>query len=83
MLTMNFDSGGLDILQEIIVVDMTSLKERPIYLAMMALPIAVGSIMGPIIGALLCQFATWRWLGWYENKPKTCSSMIYNLTWNL
>ncbi|KAI6091737.1 MFS general substrate transporter [Hypoxylon rubiginosum] len=56
--------GGLDILQEIIIVDMTSLKERPMYLAIMALPIAVGSIMGPIIGALLCQFATWRWLGW-------------------
>ncbi|KAI1088168.1 MFS general substrate transporter [Rostrohypoxylon terebratum] len=56
--------GGLDILQEIIIVDMTSLKERPMYLAVMALPIAVGSIMGPIIGALLCQFVTWRWLGW-------------------
>ncbi|CAG8953640.1 hypothetical protein HYFRA_00010099, partial [Hymenoscyphus fraxineus] len=56
--------GGLDILQEIIIVDMTSLKERPKYLALMALPIALGSIMGPIIGALLCQFVTWRWLGW-------------------
>ncbi|KAI1206361.1 MFS general substrate transporter [Annulohypoxylon truncatum] len=56
--------GGLDILQEIIIVDMTSLKERPAYLAVMALPIALGSIMGPIIGALLCQFVTWRWLGW-------------------
>ncbi|KAI0835064.1 major facilitator superfamily domain-containing protein [Hypoxylon sp. FL0890] len=56
--------GGLDILQEIIIVDMTSLKERPLYLALMALPIALGSIMGPIIGALLCQFVTWRWLGW-------------------
>ncbi|KAI1758850.1 MFS general substrate transporter [Hypoxylon sp. FL1150] len=56
--------GGLDILQEIIVVDMTSLKERPIYLAIIALPVAVGSILGPIIGALLCQFVTWRWLGW-------------------
>ncbi|KAI0101310.1 MFS general substrate transporter [Nemania sp. FL0031] len=56
--------GGLDILQEVIVVDMTNLKERPKYLAIMALPIALGSIIGPIVGALLCQFVTWRWLGW-------------------
>ncbi|KAK8867747.1 MFS general substrate transporter [Apiospora arundinis] len=56
--------GGLDILQEIIIIDMTNLKERPKYLALMALPICLGSIIGPIVGALLCQFVTWRWLGW-------------------
>ncbi|KAK6827662.1 MFS general substrate transporter [Apiospora arundinis] len=59
-----FASGGLDILQEIIIIDMTNLKERPKYLALMALPICLGSIIGPIVGALLCQFVTWRWLGW-------------------
>jgi MFS family permease len=64
-LTLDIGSGGIDILQEIIVVDITTLKERPSYLAIMALPIALGSILGPIIGALLCQFASWRWLGWY------------------
>ncbi|KAI1171314.1 MFS general substrate transporter [Nemania sp. FL0916] len=63
-LVQGLGGGGLDILQEIIIVDMTSLKERPGYLAIMALPIALGSILGPVIGALLCQFATWRWLGW-------------------
>lgn len=83
MLISDVDSGGLDILQEIIIVDMTSLKERPMYLAIMALPIAVGSIMGPIIGALLCQFATWRWLGWCGNTLRTASSVIWNLTKNL
>lgn len=80
ILTLNVDSGGLDILQEIIIVDMTSLKERPMYLALMALPIAVGSIMGPVIGALLCQFVTWRWLGWCAKKRQTASSIMYNLT---
>ncbi|KAI1382725.1 MFS general substrate transporter [Hypoxylon trugodes] len=63
-LVQGLGGGGLDILQEIIIVDMTTLKERPMYLALMALPIAVGSVMGPIIGALFCQFVTWRWLGW-------------------
>lgn len=56
--------GGLDVLQEMIVVDMTTLKERPLYLALMALPTATGSILGPVIGALLSEYASWRWIGW-------------------
>lgn len=55
---------------------MTNLKERPLYLAIMALPIALGSIIGPIIGALLCQFVTWRWLGWYGKQTD-------NTLWNV
>ncbi|KAI5868184.1 MFS general substrate transporter [Durotheca rogersii] len=56
--------GGLDVLGEIIVADMTSLRERPLYLGIMALPIAIGSIIGPTIGALFSDFVTWRWIGW-------------------
>ncbi|KAI1460396.1 MFS general substrate transporter [Annulohypoxylon moriforme] len=56
--------GGLDVLGEIIVSDMTTLKERPLYLGIMSLPIAIGSILGPTIGALFSDFVTWRWIGW-------------------
>ncbi|KAI4860989.1 MFS general substrate transporter [Hypoxylon rubiginosum] len=56
--------GGLDVLGEIIVSDMTTLKERPLYLGIMALPIAIGSILGPTIGALFSDYVTWRWIGW-------------------
>ncbi|KAI1386774.1 MFS general substrate transporter [Hypoxylon trugodes] len=56
--------GGLDVLGEIIVTDMTTLKDRPTYLGIMALPIAIGSIIGPTIGALFSDYVTWRWIGW-------------------
>ncbi|KAI2620646.1 MFS general substrate transporter [Hypomontagnella submonticulosa] len=56
--------GGLDVISEIIVSDMTTLRERPLYLGIMALPIAIGSILGPTIGALFSDFVTWRWIGW-------------------
>ncbi|KAF3061960.1 putative transporter C3H1.06c [Daldinia childiae] len=56
--------GGLDVLGEIIVSDMTTLKERPLYVGIMALPIAIGSILGPTIGALFSDYVTWRWIGW-------------------
>lgn len=56
--------GGLDVLGEIIVADMTTLKERPLYIGIMALPIALGSILGPTIGALFSDLVSWRWIGW-------------------
>ncbi|KAI1450638.1 MFS general substrate transporter [Annulohypoxylon stygium] len=56
--------GGLDVLGEIIVSDMTTLRERPLYLGLMSIPIAIGSILGPTIGALFSDFVTWRWIGW-------------------
>lgn len=56
--------GGIDVLEEIILADITSLKERPMYLGFIAVAIAAGSILGPIVGALFSEFASWRWIGW-------------------
>ncbi|OIW30092.1 MFS general substrate transporter [Coniochaeta ligniaria NRRL 30616] len=56
--------GGLDILVEVILTDMTALDERATYLGLMAVPNAVGNIMGPAVGALFSTYATWRWIGW-------------------
>ncbi|KAM0263152.1 hypothetical protein ACHAQJ_001307 [Trichoderma viride] len=63
-LIQSLGGGGIDVLSEIIVADMTVLKERPIYLGVMAIPIAVGSILGPSLAAVLVQYASWRWIGW-------------------
>ncbi|ORY70956.1 major facilitator superfamily domain-containing protein [Pseudomassariella vexata] len=56
--------GGLDVLSEIIVTDMTTLQERPLYLGLMAIPTAIGSVLGPTVGGLFSSLVTWRWLGW-------------------
>lgn len=56
--------GGLDVLSEIIVTDMTTLQERPLYLGLMAIPTALGSVLGPTMGGLFSSLVTWRWLGW-------------------
>lgn len=55
--------GGLYVLQDIILTDMTSLKERPLYLGLISLAMASGTITGPIVGALFSNF-NWRWIGW-------------------
>lgn len=56
--------GGLDLLGEIIVADITTLQERSLYLGLMALPTTLGTILGPTMGALFSSFASWRWIGW-------------------
>jgi MFS family permease len=43
--------GGIDVLAEVILADMTTLEERSKYLGLMAIPSAIGNIMGPTVGA--------------------------------
>lgn len=59
-----FGGGGIDVLAEVILADMTTLQERSKYLGLMAIPMAIGNIMGPIVAALLATYASWRWIGW-------------------
>ena len=67
--------GGLEALCEIIMTDMTTLKERPIYLGLLGGLFAAGSILGPIVGALFTQYVTWRWVAWI-NLPIAGLSFI-------
>jgi MFS family permease len=55
--------GGLDLLSEVIVADITTLQERSLYLGLMAIPIAIRSIPGPALGAVFSSFVSWRWIG--------------------
>lgn len=59
-----FGGGGIDVLAEVILADMTTLEERSKYLGLMAIPMAIGNIMGPSVGALFANYASWRWIGW-------------------
>ncbi|KAJ6779890.1 hypothetical protein PWT90_08662 [Aphanocladium album] len=56
--------GGIDVLNEIIVADITTLKERAFYIGMFSVPMALGTVLGPILGAVFTEYASWRWIGW-------------------
>ncbi|KAK6823804.1 hypothetical protein RU639_006245 [Aspergillus parasiticus] len=55
--------GGLDVLSEVIVADITTLQQRPLYIGLLSLPMVAGSILGPSLGALLSEYVDWRWIG--------------------
>ena len=68
-------AGGLEALSEVILTDLTTLKERPIYLGLLGLMFAAGSILGPVVGGLFSQYTTWRWIAWI-NFPLVGIAMI-------
>ena len=67
--------GGLDVLGEIILADITNLKERPLYVGLYALPMAGGAVCGPVIGAAFAAYVDWRWIGWV-NLPIVAIGLI-------
>ena len=69
-----FGGGGLDVLSEIIVTDMTTLRECSLYLGLMAIPPALGSVLGPTIAGIVSSLVFWRWLGWI-NLPMSGSRL--------
>ncbi|KAG9235259.1 major facilitator superfamily domain-containing protein [Amylocarpus encephaloides] len=70
--------GGLDVLSEIILADITTLKERLLYLGLYALPIAGGGVCGPLIGAAISEFVDWRRIDWI-NLPIIIVSVVLSI----
>ncbi|KAI1342715.1 multidrug resistance protein Fnx1 [Xylariaceae sp. FL0016] len=61
-------SGAISILIEINVADLLPLRERPQYMSIVLLAYTVAACLGPVIGGLFAQQATWRWI-FYLNLP--------------
>jgi MFS family permease len=62
--------GGAGILPmtQIVLCDIVPLRVRPKYESVAQLAWAIGSVTGPLIGGLMAQHVTWRWI-FYLNLP--------------
>ncbi|OJD38800.1 mfs multidrug transporter [Diplodia corticola] len=67
--------GGLEALSEVILTDLTTLKERPLYLGILSFFWATAGAVGPPVGGALAQYASWRWLAWI-NLPFMGIAMV-------
>ena len=67
--------GGLEALSEIVLTDMTTLKERALWTGVLGFVCAAGSVMGPLLGAVFTEYASWRWIGWI-NLPLLAVAIV-------
>ena len=67
--------GGMEALCEVILTDITTLKERPLYIGLLGLMWAAGAILAPIVGGLFSQYVSWRWVAWI-NLPLMGVAMV-------
>ena len=68
-------SGGVNMLLDLIICDLTSLRERGKFIGIVNAFFAIGLFLGPFIGGTIVQHSTWRWIFWL-NLPIGGVSLI-------
>lgn len=61
-------SGGVEMIVPVVIADLVPLRQRGSYMALVLGIFALGTILGPILGGVIIQTTTWRWI-FYMNIP--------------
>ncbi|KAL4931862.1 MDR family MFS transporter [Aspergillus undulatus] len=67
-------SGGVVIVVNICITDMFDIRRRGMYLGLTSVVWALASGIGPVLGGIFTQLASWRW-NWWINLP--CSTVAF------
>ena len=54
--------GGIYTLTFVILPENISPKEYPVYAAILSSVLAFSSLLGPLLGGLICDHTSWRWV---------------------
>ncbi|KAF8846808.1 putative MFS transporter [Acephala macrosclerotiorum] len=60
--------GGMIMLVDIVICDVFSMRQRSLFLGLCEAIWAIAGAIGPVLGGLLTEYASWRWC-WWINLP--------------
>ena len=67
--------GGITVMVQIIIGDLVPLRERAKFTSVVFIAYAIGIALGPVMGGLLTEHVTWRWI-FYINLPIAAVSLV-------
>lgn len=67
--------GGINVMTEIIVADLVPLRERQKIMGIVFTAFAVGTFIGPIVGGVIVDHVSWRWV-FYINLPLSGVALV-------
>ncbi|KAK6083978.1 multidrug resistance protein fnx1 [Seiridium cupressi] len=71
-------SGGLNMLVDLVICDLVPLRERGKFIGLVSAFFAIGLFVGPLIGGIIVQNSSWRWVFWI-NLPIGGISLLFLL----
>ena len=66
----------MEALCEVVLTDITTLKERPLFIGILGLMWAAGSVLAPIVGGLFSEYVNWRWIAWINLPLMGCALIL-------
>ncbi|KAB8261011.1 major facilitator superfamily domain-containing protein [Aspergillus pseudonomiae] len=72
-------AGALNALVQIAISDITTLAQRGYYFGILGVAVALGNGLGPVVGGVLTEKASWRWAFWFVCPLAVAAATYFGL----